>query len=125
MKEKHYDVGLFPEERLVTQPIDDQTLDRVAQLAQLSLPDEQKPSLKQAMNDVLDLVASLQDVATDDVEPMAHPLSISQPLRSDAVTDVDRSKIIAINAGNKAQSEANDRAKKMWFAGGSLAGHEA
>ena len=59
----------------MTQPIDNQTLDRVAQLAQLSLPDEQKPSLKQAMNDVLDLVASLQDVATDDVEPMAHPLS--------------------------------------------------
>ena len=82
----------------MTQPIDNQTLDRVAQLAQLSLPDEQKPSLKQAMNDVLDLVASLQDVATDDVEPMAHPLSISQPLRSDAVTDVDRSKMISINA---------------------------
>jgi aspartyl-tRNA(Asn)/glutamyl-tRNA(Gln) amidotransferase subunit C len=83
---------------LVTQPIDEQTLDRVAQLAQLSVPNEQKPSLKQAMNDVLNLVASLQDVSTDDVEPMAHPLSISQPLRSDSVTDVDRSKIISINA---------------------------
>ena len=83
---------------MLTQPIDDQTLDRVAQLAQLSLPDEQKPSLKQAMNDVLDLVASLQDVATDDVEPMAHPLSISQPLRPDAVTEDDHSKSIAINA---------------------------
>ena len=82
----------------MTQPIDNQTLERVAQLAQLSLPDDQKPSLKQAMNDVLDLVETLQHVATDDVEPMAHPLSISQPLRSDAVTDVDRSETIAINA---------------------------
>ena len=82
----------------MTQPIDEQTIARVAQLAQLSLPEDQKPSLKRAMNDVLDLVSSLQSVVTENIEPMAHPLSISQPLRPDAVTEDDHSKSIAINA---------------------------
>ena len=82
----------------MTQSIDDKTLAHVAQLAQLSLPDDQKPSLKKAMNDVLDLVSSLQNIATEDIEPMAHPLSISQPLRPDTVTEGDYSESIAINA---------------------------
>ena len=82
----------------MTQPIDEQTLARVAQLAQLSLPEDQKPSLKRGMNDVLDLVSSLQNVVTENIEPMAHPLSINQPLRPDAVTEDDHSKSIAINA---------------------------
>ena len=51
----------------MTEPIDEQTLSRVAQLAQLSLPEDQKPSLKRAMNDVLDLVSSLQSVVTENI----------------------------------------------------------
>jgi aspartyl-tRNA(Asn)/glutamyl-tRNA(Gln) amidotransferase subunit C len=71
--------------------IDDPTLDRVAQLAQLSVPGQDREVVKTALNDVLTLVNGLQSVDTSGVEPMAHPLSIQQPLRSDQVTESDHS----------------------------------
>lgn len=74
--------------------IDDPTLDQVAQLAQLSVSDQDREMIKAELNKVLTLVNRLASVETTGVDPMAHPLSIQQPLRLDQVTESDQSRSI-------------------------------
>ena len=45
------------------------------------------------MQSILDMIEELQDVDTGDIEPMAHPLQMTQRLRDDEVTEFnDREK---------------------------------
>jgi aspartyl-tRNA(Asn)/glutamyl-tRNA(Gln) amidotransferase subunit C len=42
------------------------------------------------LNAIFGLIAQMQAVDTDAVEPMSHPRDVSQRLREDAVTEPDR-----------------------------------
>jgi aspartyl-tRNA(Asn)/glutamyl-tRNA(Gln) amidotransferase subunit C len=63
---------------------------RVAQLARLRLDDAQAGQMLTELNAIFGLIAEMQAVDTDAVEPMSHPRDVSQRLRADAVTEPDR-----------------------------------
>jgi len=63
----------------------------IARLARLAIADEDIPAYAKNLSSILDFVAQLDKVDTATVQPMAHPLDMSQRLREDAVTEqVDR-----------------------------------
>lgn len=63
---------------------------RIAKLARLDLSANRLHQAQAELNHIFDLIAQLQSVQTDTVEPLAHPLSmiedVSLRLRDDAVT---------------------------------------
>jgi len=65
-------------------------VDRIAKLARLAIRDEDVPAYAKDLSNILDLVAQMNEVNTDGVAPLAHPLDMSQRLRPDAVTEADR-----------------------------------
>ena len=65
-------------------------LEKLAQLAKLSVADNVLDEVAQSITGILTLVDQLQAADTTGVEPMAHPLNASQRLRADAVTEGDQ-----------------------------------
>lgn len=61
----------------------------VAHLARLALTPEEIPLHAENLSKILDLVAQMDAVNTHAIEPMAHPLDLSQPLREDQVTEAN------------------------------------
>ncbi|MBU2754856.1 Asp-tRNA(Asn)/Glu-tRNA(Gln) amidotransferase subunit GatC [Acidithiobacillus sp. CV18-2] len=58
---------------------------RIAHLSRIALPDNELPQMVSQLERIFSLVAEMQAVPTQGVEPMAHPLDLRQPLRSDAL----------------------------------------
>ena len=68
----------------------------VADLARLSLTDEELEAFTGQLADVLDHAADLEALDLDDVEPMIHPLPLRNVLRPDVVgATSDRSEVLA------------------------------
>ena len=66
-------------------------LDKLAALACLDIGREERERLGGELARILDFVRQLENGATDEVEPLTHPLELSQPLRADVVAEpVDR-----------------------------------
>lgn len=63
---------------------------KVAHLARLAVPEEQLPVYAQQLSNILNLVDQLSSVDTSGVEPMAHPLDMTQRLREDVVTETNQ-----------------------------------
>ena len=63
----------------------------IAQLAKLSIDDSEIEQSTIELNNILSLMAELGEIETDQVEPMAHPLEMSQRLREDVVSEADLS----------------------------------
>ncbi len=63
----------------------------IAQLAKLSINDSEIEQSTIELNNILSLMAELSEIETDHVEPMAHPLEMSQRLREDVVSEADLS----------------------------------
>jgi len=63
----------------------------IAQLAKLSINDSEIEQSTIELNNILSLMAELAEIETDHVEPMAHPLEMSQRLREDVVSETDLS----------------------------------
>ena len=63
----------------------------IAQLAKLSINDSEIEQSTIELNNILSLMAELVEIDTDHVEPMAHPLEMSQRLREDVVSEADLS----------------------------------
>ena len=62
-------------------------IQKVAHLARLSIDDSQVEATAGTISNILDLVDQMQNVNTDNVEPMAHPMDATQRLREDVVTE--------------------------------------
>lgn len=60
---------------------------KVATLARLRIEHGDSAELSQRLSDILGMVDRMQAVATDGVEPMAHPRDEQQRLRADEVTE--------------------------------------
>lgn len=56
---------------------------KVAKLARLELSEAELPRMAEQLSSILDYVRQLDEVNTDGVEPMAHPLPISNVFRDD------------------------------------------
>ena len=75
---------------------------RVAKLARLGLTDVETTETLAQLNSVLELVDQMQQIDTDNVAPLSHPLELKQILRADAVAETnqrDKLQAIAPQAG--------------------------
>ncbi|HEX4856198.1 MAG TPA: Asp-tRNA(Asn)/Glu-tRNA(Gln) amidotransferase subunit GatC [Limnobacter sp.] len=73
--------------------LDSGQIAKIAALARLKLDPEQAPALQQQLNNIMQLADRLGSENTAGVEPLAHPISLIQPialrLREDRVTEAD------------------------------------
>ena len=67
----------------MAQQVTPQIVAHVAKLAKLSLPDAQLPQVALDLARVLELVAVLDEVDVNGVEPLIHPHELPMPLRQD------------------------------------------
>ena len=65
--------------------ITDKEVDYVARLGRLALEPDEKKRYQGQLDDILKYMEMLQEVPTDDVEPMAGPVELFTPLREDIV----------------------------------------
>ncbi|MGH8442272.1 MAG: Asp-tRNA(Asn)/Glu-tRNA(Gln) amidotransferase subunit GatC [Nevskiaceae bacterium] len=71
---------------------------QVAHLARLELKVDQEEKYARELSNILAMVDQLARADTSGIEPMAHPLDMSQRLRPDAVTEPDRREAFQANA---------------------------
>ena len=62
----------------------------IAQLARIEVSEAEVAALQQQLNGIFELIEQMRAVDTAGVEPMSHAVEVSQRLREDRVTDVDR-----------------------------------
>jgi len=72
--------------------LDNKQVKEIAYLARLSVDDSQLEQSTEELNNILNLMGELSEIETGDIEPMAHPLHMSQRLREDEVSEGDLSK---------------------------------
>ena len=63
---------------------------RAAKLARLGLTDVETTETLAQLNSILELVDQMQQIDTDGVAPLAHPLELKQTLRADAVSETNQ-----------------------------------
>lgn len=63
---------------------------KIAHLARLQFSAEEEGRVTDRLNDILHLIDELQAADTTAVEPMAHPMDATQPLREDSVTEANQ-----------------------------------
>ena len=67
-----------------------QQVDRIAELARLSLAADEAEAMERDLERILDYVVALQEVDTEGVTPTAHALVLATPVRRDeAVAPMD------------------------------------
>ena len=62
---------------------------KIAHLARLNLSQNDITLYTPQLSRILDFIEQMNQTDTSQVEPLAHPLDISQRLRSDAITESD------------------------------------
>ncbi|MFQ5983259.1 MAG: Asp-tRNA(Asn)/Glu-tRNA(Gln) amidotransferase subunit GatC [Woeseiaceae bacterium] len=75
-----------------------QQVQHVAMLARLQLQDEELGDVVEKLSSIVDFVDQLQQVPTEDVVPMAHPLNQAQRLRRDVITESNERDVYQANA---------------------------
>lgn len=85
--------------------IDKSTVEKVARLAQLTIPEEDKEKLASELSNIIGFVEQLGEVDTSGVEPIANVLELETdaPLRKDAITDGDAPDRVLSNAPDRVQ----------------------
>ena len=67
--------------------IDKNTVAKIARLARLDVPEERLQPLANELTGILDWIAELDEVRTENVEPLASVTGHALPMRDDVVTD--------------------------------------
>ncbi|MBM7557727.1 Asp-tRNA(Asn)/Glu-tRNA(Gln) amidotransferase subunit GatC [Halanaerobacter jeridensis] len=76
--------------------LDQETVERVAHLARLEIDEEEKETFTHQLSDILDHAEKLNELDTEDVEPMAHATDVNNVLRSDDVKEsLDQDEAVA------------------------------
>jgi aspartyl-tRNA(Asn)/glutamyl-tRNA(Gln) amidotransferase subunit C len=78
--------------------VDIPTVNKIARLSRLNIPDASKQNLTNDLNNILVFVAQLNEVNTSDVKPLASVTGHKLPLRSDKVTDGNIEDLVLKNA---------------------------
>ena len=78
--------------------VDIPTVNKIARLSRLNIPDASKKNLTNDLNNILGFVAQLDEVNTSDVKPLASVTGHKLPLRSDKVTDGNIEDLVLKNA---------------------------
>ena len=82
----------------MAQRIDDETIENVCILAKLSLSDEAKKSAMEDMQKMLDYVDKLNELDTEEIEPLTHIFGDTNVFREDVVTNGDAKEAMLYNA---------------------------
>lgn len=78
--------------------INDETIEYVGILAKLELSGEEKEQAKADMGRMLDYIEKLNELDTEDTEPMTHLFPVTNVFREDEVTNADIREDILKNA---------------------------
>ena len=78
--------------------VDIPTVNKIARLSRLNIPEASKQNLTNDLNNILGFVAQLDKVNTSDVKPLASVTGHKLPLRSDNVTDGNIEDLVLKNA---------------------------
>ena len=70
--------------------MDKKTIIKIANLAKLEIKDDKINDIASSLEKILNLVDEMNDVDTDDVTPMSHPLNLKQELRKDEVKETNQ-----------------------------------
>ena len=70
--------------------LDKSEVEKIAQLARLHISEADADEVASRITDILALIDQMQSINTETIEPMAHPLDVTQRLRVDTVTEKDR-----------------------------------
>ena len=71
---------------------DNNEIKKIAHLARININENEAKKVSEKLEGILGLIDQMTEVNTDSIEPMAHALDITQPLREDKVTEVDMRK---------------------------------
>ena len=78
--------------------VDIPTINKIARLSRLNIPEASKQNLTNDLNNILGFVAQLDEVNTSDVKPLASVTGHKLPLRSDKVTEGNIEDLVLKNA---------------------------
>ena len=68
-------------------PITEKEVREIAQLARISIADEDMSSYEAQLNKILAFVDEMKAIETEGIIPLAHPLEETQKLRNDKVSE--------------------------------------
>lgn len=75
-----------------------QDVKKAADLARIEITDQEAESALAPLKKVFTLIEEMQQLNTENVEPMAHAQDISTRLRDDLVTEVDQRELLQASA---------------------------
>lgn len=78
--------------------VNENDIHKVATLARIAIDEQQVPTITQGINDVLQLIDQMQNVDTQNIEPLANPHDATQRLREDKVTAQNQREKLMQNA---------------------------
>ena len=78
--------------------VDEATVRRIARLARIEVTAEEASQLKGELSGILQWVEQLEEVDTDNVEPMTRVVPIQLKQRDDVVTDGEKAGDVVANA---------------------------
>jgi len=82
--------------------VDKATVEKIARLARLAVPEERKEPIAQELNHILSWIEELNTVDTDGVEPLASVTGHKLPMRVDEISDGDIAERVLANAPEEA-----------------------
>jgi aspartyl-tRNA(Asn)/glutamyl-tRNA(Gln) amidotransferase subunit C len=65
-------------------------IEHLCNLSKLKLEEDEKAVFLEQMQSILKMIEELQELETEGISPMAHPLEMAQRLRADEVLSIDR-----------------------------------
>lgn len=74
--------------------LDKSDVDKIAHLARVGIDPKDTEMYLNNLTSILDLVDQMQEVNTDNVEPLSHPLDAVQRLRADNVTENNQRELL-------------------------------
>lgn len=78
--------------------VDKTTVSRVARLARINIDVDRLEPMAQELSAIMSWIEQLNEVNTDDVEPLASVTGHALPMREDVVSDGDMSEKVVQNA---------------------------
>ena len=81
--------------------IDKNTINKIARLSRIKLEDKESEDYIKDLNHILDWVEQLNEVNTDNVEPLSNISSSTLPKREDISSDINSNEEILENAPDK------------------------
>ena len=83
--------------------IDNETVKKVAHLARIAVSEEEVKQYASDLQKIMTVVEKINEVNTDDIEPMAHPQDVSQRLREDTIVHTNERDTLMQNAPSQEQ----------------------